>query len=50
MSKKKSTSNATIKNTISAIQQKANSFNKEALTATEELVEGSVIQLKNGKI
>jgi len=46
MSKKKSTSNATIKNTISAIQQKANSFNKEALTATEELVEGSVNTVK----
>lgn len=46
MSKKKATNNATLQNTISAIQEKANSFNKEALNATEELVEGSVDTVK----
>lgn len=42
MAKKKATNNATLKNTFSAIKKQANSLNNEVLTATEELVDGSV--------
>jgi len=46
MAKKKVTNEATLKNTVSAIQEKASSLNNEVLTATEELVEGSVNNVK----
>jgi|GEM_PF-1692169 len=46
MSKKKTTNNATVKNTFSSIQKQANNFNTEVLSATEELVDGSVNTVK----
>jgi len=46
MAKKKTTNNATLKNTFSVIQKQAESLNTEVLTATEELVEGSVKSVK----
>jgi len=46
MAKKKITNNATPKNTFEAIQKQAENFNSEVLTATDNLVDGSVKTVK----